>query len=582
MNEERQDPRALTVAALVGRPTPIQATKTEIDNLFLSDIVDVRYPTDKQSIVDSKTLTRKIKGCMKAIKNKDVSAAGKIKVADFICNKLANIYRLPFDKRNIIIKELGEVIYEGQAIPITLRLFYLNFRNESVPYPVSVNLFRRGVRDMMSTVPYFQILKYILRANIDLRKEHDCTDVLDEFDQLFNNKDVSIYTKMEIADVFLLNQRTERGHEMLDVLRELEFTMVLNPGDANNVALYQRMMTVYGDSQNVHGSNLNESVLKACVYLMEIEAPTGFDAGKVKEILTKVSPEHKDIINTVIERIEIDTSRFSSGNNTFGLYDVFASLWSYINKHPSSDELRERLIEEMTAMAKYCTTGHVSRFINVIQGYSDDEQLHVRISDEQQVKAVIGHYLDTVIMNATEEVTDSMIGTDQQPFYNFIASRMNDRIQQLYEEYGDVQEFIITAVKAYSRWDFWSILDATITCDPRPPPQLEVDMGICMESCPCQHPCVLEGNKSIWGGREIHAWYVQNGQKVPEHFAEYATLVVDSSESKMESEHFDECATLVVDSSEEEKDTSGLVCGVSSSESETKKNSLIRGLCTII
>ena len=117
MEEIRHDNRSLAVAALVSGPTPIQAEKTEIDNLFLSDIFDVKHPNDKQSIVDSKTLPRKIKECMKAMKNKDVSAAGKIKVSDFICNKLANIYRLPFDKRNIIIEELGNVIYE-RKIPI--------------------------------------------------------------------------------------------------------------------------------------------------------------------------------------------------------------------------------------------------------------------------------------------------------------------------------------------------------------------------------------------------------------------------------------------------------------------------------
>ena len=46
-------------------------------------------------------------------------------------------------------------------------------------------------------------------------------------------------------------------------------------------------------------------------------------------------------------------------------------------------------------MTKYCTTGHLSRLINVLQGYTDDKKLSIVISDEQQIKAVIYNYLDT-------------------------------------------------------------------------------------------------------------------------------------------------------------------------------------------
>jgi hypothetical protein len=472
MDEPQQDTRALAVAANVQGPTPIQEAKTGIDDLFETDKFSTAplssVNAGKESIVDSKNLLRKINACMKAMKSKATSDEGKIKIAEFICNKLCDIYCLSFDKQEVIIEELKKIIFNAENMPVPLRLYYLKFRNESVPYPVSVQLFQDGVRDKMRVIPYFQILKYILRANIHIRKEEHCTDVLDEFEQLFNNEEVSIYTKMEIADVFLLNNRTTRGHEMIDTLRELEFNLVLNPDDANNVALYQRMLTVYGDSQNVHSANVNDSVLKACVHLMEVEPPNGFDAEKVIGILKETSPEHRNIIDTVMERIEIDTSRFTWKDNRFGLYDVFSSLWSYINKHQSRFELYMRLIEEMTAMAKYCTTGHVSRFINAIQGYTDDEGLQVRISDEQQIRAVVGHYLDTVMLNATEDVMDAMIGDDQIAFYEFIVNRMNDRIPQLFEEYGEVQDSIISAVKAYSRWDYWGIMDNTLSWKPKP------------------------------------------------------------------------------------------------------------------
>ena len=200
---------------------------------------------------------------------------------------------------------------------------------------------------------------------------------------------------------------------------------------------------------------------------MEVEPPNGFDAEKVKKILKEASPGHRDIIDTVMERIEIDTSSFTWKDNRFGLYDVFSSLWSYISKHTSCSELYVRLIEEMSAMAQYCTTGHVSRFINTIQGYTNDEGLQVRISDEQQIRAVIGQYLDNAMTNATEDVTNAMIGNDQTIFYEFIVNKMNDCIPKLFEEYGEVHESVINAVKAYSLWDYWSIMDNTLSWKPK-------------------------------------------------------------------------------------------------------------------
>lgn len=190
-----------------------------------------------------------------------------------------------------------------------------------------------------------------------------------------------------------------------------------------------------------------------------IETPQGFNPEEVLCNLCEISPSHNEIISTVLERIEIDTSRFKCGENMFSLYDVFSSLWSYINKHEYCADLYKRLIEEMTSMTKYCTTGHLSRFINVLQGYTDDKKLSIVISDEQQIKSVVYNYLDTEMRNAPDEITDAMISSNKTPFYDFILLKMNQRIVMLCNEYGEVQDYILAAVKIYSDWINWSIKD---------------------------------------------------------------------------------------------------------------------------
>ena len=111
----------------------------------------------------------------------------------------------------------------------------------------------------------------------------------------------------------------------------------------------------------------------------------------------------------------------------------------------------------MTSMTKYCTTGHISRFINVLQGYTDDKKLSIVISDEQQIKSVVYNYLDTKMRNAPDEITDSMISSNKTLFYDFILLKMNQRIVMLCNEYGEVQDYILAAVKIYSDCSNWSI-----------------------------------------------------------------------------------------------------------------------------
>ena len=456
-----QDVRTLQIAQIISGSSPIQV-KSEIDYLLETDIIDMtrisKTNAGVSSIVDSKSLQLKVKLCIKVLKKRDTNVIGKIKICDFLANKLHNIYKLSNDKSIILINQLSTIVIEGRDMQTPLRLYFLKFQNESISYEVSINVFNHtGIKDNMNIVPYFQILKYILRNSV--RKDEHVKEVLNEFDNLFDNLEVSIYTKMEIADIFILNKREIRGHEMLDILRNLELDLVPEQEDQLN---HKGKMTVYRDSQNVHSSKLNDSVLKACVYLMEIEKPNGFNPEEVLSNLCEISPNHHEIISQVLERIEIDTSRFKCGENMFSLYDVFSSLWSYIKKHEYCADLYKRLIEEMTSMSKYCTTGHFSRFINVLQGYTDDKKLSIVISDEQQIKAVVYNYLDTEMRNAPDEITDSMISSDKTPFYDFILLKMNQRIHMLCNEYGEVQDYILSAVKIYSDCSSWIITDDKI------------------------------------------------------------------------------------------------------------------------
>ena len=392
--------------------------------------------------IDSRTFKKKKKKLQDALLDDTSPLIVKFKIANFFCNKISIIYNIPQDLSDILIDTVYDIVYKGVELPITTRLRYMRFQYEKIAFSASVKLFENNVRAVLEYIPYFQILKYILKNS--LAGEIIMNIILDEFEVLFANNAVNQFIKMEIADIFLLNNRVQRGNQMLAVLRGYRVINV------------DHKQTVYDDSQNVHDEKVNNSVLRAACKLIETNRETDFDEVKVKKELVGMSRvSEKDVIK-VMERIDIDTSRFMYDGNQFSLYILFANLWRYICVHKDAKELKIRLLEEIISMAMYCSTGHLARFINVIQGFTDDPDLCITISNSAQMNAVVSIVLQKMLDDAPDDVMDSMIDSDQTIFSNFVVEEMNKEIPKIIKEYGhndaDIYKNILEAVITYTKY----------------------------------------------------------------------------------------------------------------------------------
>jgi hypothetical protein len=421
----------------------------------INHIKDVPSIIDKDlKSIDTLTFGEQKVKLIRVLKDPKCDFITKFKITNFFCNKLVMIYRIPLELSELLIDSVHDIVYRGVDLPISIRLRYMKFQNEKIPFKTSVKLFNNGVRRVLDHIPYFQILKYILKNS--LVSEIMTGLILDEFEVLFTHANITHYVKMEIADIFLLNKREERGHQMLAVLRGFR---VLKVND---------IKTVYDDSQNVHDEKVNKSVLRAACKLIEMYGKTEIDEIKVKNELIEISSVSEGAVTKVLERIEIDTARFMHEKNQFNLYIVFANLWKYINMHEHTKELKIRLLEEIISMSRYCSTGHLSRFINVIQGFTEDPDLCITISDFAQIKSVISNVLQKILSVAPEKVLDSMIEEDQTIFGEFIIIKMNEKIPKLVEEYGDeknekIYEHILDAVITYTRYRLLKIQNKKLT-----------------------------------------------------------------------------------------------------------------------
>jgi hypothetical protein len=99
----------------------------------------------------------------------------------------------------------------------------------------------------------------------------------------------------------------------------------------------------------------------------------------------------------------------------------------------------------MVDMHGQCATGHLSRLLNVIQGFSDD--FNIRISIKEQCNAVVRTYLNKKLQESNnEEIHDGLI-SKSSIFLKFIDDCIEEKIQEWTTVYG--LEFIenLTEVK---------------------------------------------------------------------------------------------------------------------------------------
>ena len=224
--------------------------------------------------------------------------------------------------------------------------------------------------------------------------------------------------------------------------------------------------TVYADSQNVHNSKINESVNKvvSTLYNMfkdqinlkdttpkENETFKNVCMDNIGEILIESYPNKKDLIIKSMEYIKSSIAVFGTDSN-INLKDIFIAVWLWINEHKDSKDLITRLLEELKEMNGMCTTGHVSRLVNVIQGFTDDENLCIRISNSEQFNAVVRNYLTLELSKCTDEkVLEEMIDGGES-YIRFIRRKIADRLLPWQKEYGqDILEHVVTITNDFSK-----------------------------------------------------------------------------------------------------------------------------------
>jgi len=282
--------------------------------------------------------------------------------------------------------------------------------------------------------------RYLLQYRHHYFKSPTIPKIEKKIEDLFTNLLKSNENKeiiLELVDI-MIEHNNPKGIEMLNIIRRHENEIARK--EARRVALEARhqqqilryrnrllektrpnIRTVYEDTQNVHNSVVNENVKKVAVNINKKALEYGSLPNWVsvkKQILELFGSSTK--LNKVLDRIKRDNATYGIGLN---LETIFLSIWVWINKHKDVDELLIRLYQEFLEMSGYCSTGHLSRLINVIQGFTDDEELAIRISQVDRCKSVVKHYLNKILGEDEKMALQMLDKTDE--FQNFIREKIS-------------------------------------------------------------------------------------------------------------------------------------------------------------
>ena len=232
------------------------------------------------------------------------------------------------------------------------------------------------------------------------------------------------------------------------LLVDIDGTTYPIPPDINVPPLQTRQIvevkkperSIYDDSQNVHNTTINQSTLNTASELINRYDPQNrkldFVYYKTKSF-SELPPEQIEKVEKSIHRINTDTSTFGKG---FTLYIIYQSLLNLIERHFQKNDLNERLLDELIDMSGKCSTGHLSRLINVLQGFETDLQVKVKININDEIYAKIKHLIEKSVINddKMDEIMEDMLSEDKTIYINFVKKVINDNIIEIVKEYDNV------------------------------------------------------------------------------------------------------------------------------------------------
>lgn len=256
-------------------------------------------------------------------------------------------------------------------------------------------------------------------------------------------QNVTYEEKADIADLFLHANDQNIRREGTRILQLLQF---------NQRSESKILKTIYSDKQNVHSSDITKSVNESLEKLMQDVVDSKMilispleTIDEIKDILTE-----KKLMNNKIEislkRIITDQAYFTQ-TMKLRLRDIVQRVWFRICKMPDEmqNEALTRLANELYDSSGLCSTGHMSRIVNVLSGFPEKfgGLCAIKISWSQQISANIAARINSRIKNLNDEELQGQIlidmldtETKENTYKKYQKTIRKEIYDELYQEFS--------------------------------------------------------------------------------------------------------------------------------------------------
>lgn len=244
---------------------------------------------------------------------------------------------------------------------------------------------------------------------------------------------LEIDTRLQNLSYEIYNSNnTQLVHELLDTALEIGTSLPAVETQRNLFREYERQIPVettkpiadlYSlkniteDSQNVHHTSINEHT-KTVVRQIVADYPPQNSAWSILKSELQKRYSWKSTNQDTLKFIYENTCGFTIG---ITLKQLTISVFLFVANQEEEirEQMYQRFNEELDEMRGKCSTGHMSRLVNILQGFSD--RYTIQIQPKQEIKSFIYHYLTKRLQDAPETIQEGMIDHTLE-FKNYILT----------------------------------------------------------------------------------------------------------------------------------------------------------------
>lgn len=192
--------------------------------------------------------------------------------------------------------------------------------------------------------------------------------------------------------------------------------------------------SIQNDSENVHFTPINRTV-KSIAHNLCTDFPQLYSKDHILHTLSTKDGWNDTIIRNTIEFIWTNDTSFGLG---ISLRKLLCAVVSYIRtfEEDTRTELFIRLNQELVDMSGLCSTGHMSRLVNTLQGFNLPEKYVLTIDIERDIRDRIGSELRIHLEKADDHIVEGIL--DQTPeFVKYIDDYVERHTSKWITRWGE-------------------------------------------------------------------------------------------------------------------------------------------------